>query len=95
MGRFLLTFYYHYDNIIDMILNKTQEESILNTLFEILPLLIPVLLIDLALAATAVLHILRHPHYRFGTRPMWLVVVVILLLFGPIIYFVFGKGENE
>lgn len=67
----------------------------MNTLFEILPLLIPVLLIDIALAAAAVIHILKHPHYHFGNKAMWLVIVVILLLFGPIIYFVFGKGENE
>lgn len=67
----------------------------MNTIFEILPLLIPVLVIDIALAVTAVMHILRHPHYRFGNRTVWLVIVVILLLLGPIIYFVFGKGENE
>lgn len=67
----------------------------LNTLFEILPLLVPVLLIDIALAVTAVRHVLRHPRYRFGNKAMWLVIVVVLLLFGPIIYFVFGKGENE
>lgn len=67
----------------------------MNTLFEILPLLIPLLLIDVALAIVAVRHILRHPHYRFGSRSIWLVIVVVLLLFGPIIYFAFGKGENE
>ncbi len=67
----------------------------MNTLFEILPLLIPLLLIDVALAVAAVQHILRHPHYRFGSRSIWLVIVVVLLLFGPIIYFTFGKGENE
>lgn len=67
----------------------------MNTLFEILPLLVPVLLIDIALALAAVKHILRHPRYRFGNRAMWLLIVVFLLLFGPIIYFVFGKGENE
>ena len=67
----------------------------MNTLFEILPLLIPLLLIDVALAVAAVRHILQHPHYRFGNRSIWLVIVVVLLLFGPIIYFVFGKGENE
>lgn len=67
----------------------------MNTLFEILPLLVPVLLIDIALALAAVRHILRHPRYRFGNRAMWLLIVVFLLLFGPIIYFVFGKGENE
>lgn len=67
----------------------------MNTLFEIMPLLAPILLVDIILAVTAVRHILRHPRYRFGNKTMWLVIAVLLLLFGPIIYFVFGKGENE
>lgn len=67
----------------------------MDTLFEILPLLIPILMIDIALAAAAVMHILKHPHHRFGNKAMWLVIAVILLLFGPVIYFIFGKGENE
>lgn len=87
-----MTLYSHYDNIIETI---KKEDNTLNTLFEILPLLIPLLLIDVALAVAAVRHILRHPHYRFGSRSIWLVIVVVLLLFGPIIYFAFGKGENE
>lgn len=67
----------------------------MNILFEILPLLIPILLIDTALAAAAIMHILKHPRYRFGNKTLWLMIVVILLLFGPVLYFVFGKGENE
>ncbi len=67
----------------------------MNILFEILPFLVPVLLVDIALAVAAVRHILRHPRYRFGNRTIWLVIVVVILIFGPIIYFVFGKGENE
>ncbi len=67
----------------------------MNTLFEIMPLLAPILLVDIILAVAAVRHILRHPRYRFGNKTMWLVIAVVLLLFGSIIYFVFGKGENE
>ena len=67
----------------------------MNTLFEIMPLLAPILLVDIILAVAAVRHILRHPRYRFGNKTMWLVIAVLLLLFGPIIYFVFGKGANE
>lgn len=67
----------------------------MNTLFEILPSLIPILLIDIALAVGAVRHILRHPCYRFGNKTMWLVIAIVLLLFGPLIYFAFGKGEME
>ena len=58
-------------------------------------MLIPILAIDIMLATAAVMHILKHSHYRFGNKPMWLVISVILLFFGPIIYFVFGKGKNE
>ncbi len=42
----------------------------MNSLFEILPLLIPVLIMDIALAAAAVVHILQHPYYRFGNKIM-------------------------
>lgn len=67
----------------------------MDVLIRILPLLIPILVVDIALAVAAVVHILRHPHYRFGNKTMWLVIAIALLLFGPIIYFVFGKGEDE
>lgn len=67
----------------------------MDTLFKMLPLLTPILLLDLALAVAAVVHILRHPHYRFGNKIMWLVIAIILLLFGPVICFVFGKGQEE
>lgn len=36
-----------------------------------------------------------HPHYRFGNKAVWLVIAIVLLLFGPIIYFAFGKGDKE
>lgn len=67
----------------------------MDTLLRILPLLIPILVVDIALAVVAVAHILRRPHYRFGNKTMWLVIAIALLLFGPIIYFVLGKGEDE
>ncbi|WP_321002514.1 PLD nuclease N-terminal domain-containing protein [Eisenbergiella porci] len=50
---------------------------------------------DSALAAAAVAHILRHPHYHFGNKTLWLIIATVLLLFGPIFYFMFGKEENE
>ena len=60
-----------------------------------LTLLVPILSIDFALAAAAVIHILKHPRCRFGNKTMWLLLVVVLLFFGPLLYFVFGKGEKE
>lgn len=67
----------------------------MDVLSEMLPLLLPILALDAVLAVVAVLHVLRHPHYRFGSRALWLVVVVVLLLIGPITYFVAGRGEER
>ena len=67
----------------------------MDALLEMLPLLIPILVLDAALAVAAVLHVLRHPHYRFGSKAFWLVVVVVFLFIGPITYFVIGRGEEQ
>lgn len=40
----------------------------MDALSEMLPLLVPILVLDAVLAVAAALHVLRHPHYRFGGR---------------------------
>ena len=67
----------------------------MSLLQEMFPLLIPIFVIDVILAVAAVRHILQHPHYRFGNRATWLVISLVVLMFGPIIYFVFGRGEEK
>lgn len=67
----------------------------LNTLFEYLPVLLPVIVIELILMITALVHVLRHSNYRFGNKIVWVLIVVFIQIIGPIIYFVFGRGEAE
>ena len=67
----------------------------MDALLEMLPLLIPILVLDAVLAVVAALHVLRHLHYRFGNKAFWLVVVVVFLLIGPITYFVVGRVEEQ
>ena len=67
----------------------------MNTLLEYLPILFPVILIELILMVTALVHVLRHPNYRFGNKVVWIVIVVFIQIIGPIIYFAFGRGEDE
>lgn len=59
-----------------------------------LPLFIPLIIVQLILAVTAVIHILKHPVYRFGNKVMWIIVVVFGEIIGPVIYFIFGRGEE-
>ena len=66
----------------------------LSMLKEYLPFLIPLLIAELALGIIALVHVLRHPHYRFGNKVMWAIVVMVFQIIGPVIYFVFGRGEE-
>lgn len=63
-------------------------------LTEYWPILLPLIVVELGLAITALVHVLRHPHYRFGNKPLWIVVVLLIQFVGPIVYFVFGRGEE-
>ncbi len=67
----------------------------MNTLYEYFPILLPVIIIELILVVTALIHVLRHPNYRFGNRVVWIVIVVFIQIAGPIVYFLFGRGEDE
>ncbi|KRK88017.1 PLD nuclease N-terminal domain-containing protein [Lentilactobacillus sunkii] len=59
------------------------------------PILLPVVLLEFGLMIAAVVHVLRHPHYRFGNKLLWLVIVVVFQIIGPVVYFVFGRGESD
>ncbi|ERL65332.1 PLD nuclease N-terminal domain-containing protein [Schleiferilactobacillus shenzhenensis] len=66
-----------------------------DVLMDNLPIFIPLILLELALMITALVHVLRHPHYRFGNKILWVVVVVVFQIIGPIVYFVFGRGDDS
>lgn len=66
----------------------------MENLTEYLPFLIPLVLVELGLFVYALVHILKHDHYKTGNRTMWLVVVILLMNFiGPILYLILGKEE--
>lgn len=63
-------------------------------IMEYLPFLIPLLAVQLVLAIVALIHVLKHPNYRFGNKLLWIIVVLLVSIIGPIIYFVFGRGDE-
>jgi hypothetical protein len=67
----------------------------MKNLAEYLPFIIPLAIVELTLAITALIHVLRHPKYRFGSKPVWILVVLVVEIIGPVVYFVFGRGENN
>ena len=58
------------------------------------PFLILLVLAELVLAITALVHVLKHPYYRFWSKPVWVLIVLLVQIIGPIAYFVFGRGEE-
>ncbi len=61
---------------------------------EYLPVLIPVIILQLALMIIAVVHVLKHRKYKFGNMAIWLVLVILIQYIGPILYFTVGRGEE-
>ena len=61
---------------------------------EYLPLLLPLIVAELALFIWALVHVLTHKTYKRGNRALWLTVVIVMMNFvGPILYFIFGKED--
>ena len=61
---------------------------------EILPFLIPLIIVEFVLLGYTLWHILTHESYKHGSRILWIVVAIIGMQFiGPILYFIFGKEE--
>lgn len=59
-----------------------------------LPFLIPIAVIELTLMITALIHVLRHKNYRFGNRIFWVIIILVVEIIGPILYFTIGKGDD-
>lgn len=58
------------------------------------PVFLPLIVIELALALTALVHVVRHPHYRFGNKVVWILVVLLIQFIGPVLYFGIGRGDE-
>jgi len=69
-----------------------QED--LKVLQDILPFLIPLLLIQIALMVIAIIDLFRRENVKSGTRVIWLLVIILINIIGPIIYLVAGRKDR-
>jgi hypothetical protein len=65
----------------------------LEVLVDILPFLIPLIIVELALLIFALIDILKRTHMSQNTRIIWILVIIFINVIGPIIYFIFGRKE--
>lgn len=61
---------------------------------EYLPILIPIVVLEIGLMIYALSQVLKHDKFKFGNKAMWIVVVVLIQIIGPILYLIIGK-DNE
>jgi uncharacterized membrane protein YraQ (UPF0718 family) len=67
----------------------------LDNIKDILPYLIPLLVLEVALLGAAVIDIDRRERVTGGNKLVWVLVVVIFGIIGPIIYFISGRKKKE
>lgn len=66
----------------------------MDKLMEYLPLLLPLIILQFALLAYTLYHILTHKRYKRGNRLLWMIVAIVGMEFvGPILYLILGKED--
>lgn len=67
----------------------------MNEIKEMLPFVIPLVIVQLILLVVTLRHILTHEHYKRGSRGLWLAVAIIGMNYvGPILYFLLGREDS-
>ncbi|MCL2783816.1 MAG: PLD nuclease N-terminal domain-containing protein [Propionibacteriaceae bacterium] len=61
----------------------------------LMPLIIPLAVIEIGLLIASVIHILTHKQYRMGNRALWLIISIVITTIGPILYFILGRSDEE
>jgi len=59
-----------------------------------LPYLIPLLIVEIALLFIAIIDLDRREHVTGNNKLVWVLVIVLIGIIGPIIYFVFGRKKK-
>ena len=69
-------------------------EEDLKVITDMLPFLIPVLIVELALMIVALVDLLKREYYKSEVKIVWAIVIVIFGIIGPIVYLIFGRKER-
>lgn len=61
---------------------------------QLIPLIIPIVLVELGLLAFALYDLLKRKRVRGGNKWVWGVIIVVVNIIGPIIYLLLGREEE-
>ena len=60
-----------------------------------LPVIVPLAVVQFGLMLFALIHAISHSKYKAGNRTVWIIVIVLISIIGPVLYFVLGRGEED
>jgi hypothetical protein len=63
-------------------------------LTSLLPFLIPIVIIQIGLMVWALVDVVKRERVRGGSKLVWILIIVLVNLFGPIVYFIWGREEG-
>jgi hypothetical protein len=69
-----------------------SSNNISNTIMSYLPLLIPIVLLELGLMIFAMVDLIRRERTK-GPKWLWAILILCVQLFGPIAYLLVGREE--
>ena len=69
-----------------------MNANVLKTLMGFLPLLIPVVLLELGLMIFALIDLIRRERTK-GPKWLWAIIIVLINIIGPVVYLLVGREE--
>ena len=66
----------------------------IDLLMQLMPLIIIMSVIQLGLMIAALVHLLRHKNPKTLSVPVWAILIILINLIGPVLYFILGRNEN-
>lgn len=59
-----------------------------------LPILIPIIILEIGLMLYSLSHVLKHNKYKLGNRMIWIFIVIFIQIVGPVLYLIIGKEDE-
>lgn len=61
---------------------------------EMLPFLIPVVLVEMVLLIVALMDLVKREYVRGGNKIVWALLIVFVGIIGPVVYLIAGRQEK-
>ncbi|UCG55332.1 MAG: PLDc_N domain-containing protein [Dehalococcoidia bacterium] len=65
----------------------------LDTIIEILPFIIPLFILQLGLMIVALVDLIKRQKAKSHNKILWALLIVLVNIIGPVVYFIFGREE--